>query len=407
MTTQLHHLMDAAADSNMPDGLAHAALAGARHRRRNRFAVLGAVASVGAAFLAVVVVVQPITSTDSGLESPAAIGVLPNTLPTADGLPTLASAPMAAASGAYIVEGRVVLINAATREAVITSAEPGDFPPSLSGTSAARSSTPHWSSVQLSPDGRFLLMIAEPEHGQNLGRLPVYLLDVRSGELNRMHNITIPVVSGDEVLAGRQTIAWSPRSDGFVCVCSSEDPQRPIYRGVSVKPEIHYWPLGHTEGHLLQVAWGVDVVALQFREHGGTWMTVGGDPLGWGERLAMATESPYLLAARTGTGTRQEPGDHLAAGATPQGLVEYRVQRVGQPAATTLTLNGELAAVGATADGFTVSLYPAMTRTAASSNASPIDVVFVDLAGQPTPLTQLPPGTSSPSFAANLIQAPS
>ena len=127
------------------------------------------------------------------LITPASAAPFPAQLPSAEGLPPLAEAPMSAASAAYVVDGEVVLVNAATAEAVTAFASEEDIPASLSGSSGATrpSITGEWSSVALSPDGRMLLMTVPRYMGtEGLQGQLLYLLDIGAGTTQRLQDLT-------------------------------------------------------------------------------------------------------------------------------------------------------------------------------------------------------------------------
>ena len=201
MSTQLRELFDGAAESQPPDGLAARAVAGARRRRTQRYTVAGSVLAAAAVVLGFVMVSS--SQRFDGAPRPNEVAALPDELPAPEGLPTLVAGTMDAASAAYIVDGEVVVIDAATGDgALVDFASMGlTFVGPLTGVTER-------ASLALSPDGKVLALtpgLARPKDGDAL-----LLVDVETGEVTPQNNF-LPLGSAPGGQAGPAGVGsrWS------------------------------------------------------------------------------------------------------------------------------------------------------------------------------------------------------
>ena len=426
MSNPMHDLLDSAADGRVPDGLAHAAVAGARRRRRNR--LVSAVSVVAVLLLAVPVgmVLRPM---NQGRVDGLVAGVdgltLPKVLPSTFGLPTLAEAPMDAAVAAYIEGREIVLINAADGSAVTVFAQYGatassgsadNFSPTLEGYTA-------WESVSLSPDGTKLLMWAPPGmYYKGVTSSLLYLLDIPTGQAQQIQNLSL---RQSVTMVGNpfppQLVAWSPNGSSFACACSTDlsgDHRAGI--GVvdvgSLGPDGSLGNWSHETGvRIQQVAWGDGGIAYQAPN--GRWSSY---------RVASGTSTPLpgppapLLTLSSGLPTPRllEVGRSAATAsvATTSGRAGTSPAKLG---CWVLTLQKFIAvnpvvpqepfdrggcqplALGAARGGFVMTLgtFP----RGMLAQADQLGVFHVSLDGSLTKLTELPNDALSPTFAATII----
>ena len=148
MSTQLREMFDAAAESEVPNGMAERAVGAARQRRSQRYVVGGAVLATAAVVLGVVVAVSDVRM--DAEPKPTDVASIPNRLPKADGLPVADYAEMTAASAAYVSQGELVLVDGSTGEPARAREGAADQPANANWFS----STPA-NDVFLSPDGRW------------------------------------------------------------------------------------------------------------------------------------------------------------------------------------------------------------------------------------------------------------
>ena len=401
MTSSLHLLMDAAADSEVPDGIAERAVATARRRRRTRFLAWGAACTV-AGLVAVGFGWQ--SAADSGrVSSPADVQAIPLQLPRPNDLPPLTEAPMDSASAAYVVDGVVVLVNAVTAAGVRAFATAADVPASLAGGDASAFSSPRqaggdWSTVTLSPDGtRALLTIAPAPTIEGVSHRVVYLLDIRSGVADRLPGITVPVDGS----AGKQlarTVAWAPGSQSFACICHDDRGTRITTIEIADSPSVASSVLQtFNRSEPTEIVWGsVGVVAQLGSRDRWYSIPVDGGPasaLAGAGQLAVAPESEeYLVASPQDYRAWTTPDEFPEADKPVVQQAEYRVRELGSDSVETRQFAGSVVGVGSLARGFTVTIDIAGSQ----------HVLIVNADGDGYPLTRLPKGTSSVSFAANL-----
>jgi hypothetical protein len=360
--------------------LAERALETARRRRAQRLTAGGAVAAVAAVVLGVVVAVQPFRTDADPV--PSVVASLPSELPGPQGLPTLAEAPMAAASAAYVVDGRLVLVSADDGHAVVAEpdlAEPGAVGPVYGPAEA----------VTLSPDGATALVVYQwPPAVDALGR-PVFLVDVAGGDARRL-DVDAAFGSSGRWLQP-QLAAWSPDSATVAVVG--------VRRGVTPQTWLVDARTGLPKGSLpydsAGLSWGPEGLALAIDAYGSEWWLVpAGDLLaqgaapGW-DRLADDAVALALSADAPGSYLVADRGGYRLLSATG---IDAELSRGDSP----------LAFVQAARDGYLVVTWPAGAEPGEPPPPAPLDVRFVGYDGALADLTRLPAGTSSASFAASL-----
>ncbi len=375
MTAQLRSLLDEAADSRVPADLGERAVADARHRRARRLVVGGSVLAVAAVALGTVLAVQPFRT---GAEPrPTDVASLPAELPAAAGLPTLAEAPMDAASAAYVAEGGLVVVSASDGHAAEVAY---DLPVGLGVRDVA-----------LSPDGRSLLVSRRtaPSDATPLEE-PVRLLDVASGTITPVGlKMTYPPHGGAVWSPESGLVAWAPDSSAFACVCS---------KGAG-SPEVWWvtradlvgsprWQMKPTA-----LAWGASGLLAQVAANGRRWLPLPGASSGAGAP-SLPDPSPHVALSLDAS------GGYLATG----GFWGAVSPDAGGDRRTLVPLEGAVALfTQAVTGGYLVVLNSApYTPTA----GEPLEVRFVRPDGSALPLTRLPAGTWSASFAATLVEGP-
>lgn len=394
MTSQLRSLLDGAADSAVPIGLGERAVAGARHRRARRALVGGSVAAVVAAvaLVAVVVAGQPFRS--DARPQPGDVASLPAELPSPAGLPTLAEAPMDAATTAYVVAGEVILVSSSSRQPARLPLDPARLAGAVGGADVNGEAV----SATVSPDGRTVLLMLEPgEESEGTGLVPV-VLNVGSGEATVVEGLRGAQPPGDGWLQP-QLVAWSPDSSSVACVCAAAaDPPEVWLLDV---PDLvdgsaaGRWNLP-VEGWGL--SWGQAGLAIKFDQRGAEWWHV----------------SPGTLQAQGAPMWKRLADDVVALAFAEEDYRHFATAdadsiRVwsGYGGAETWLLRGEhLAFLAALPGGFAVVTWPADAQPGEPPAASPLQVRVIDYFGRVSQLTRLPAGTSTASFAADLVAVP-
>ncbi len=243
MSTQLRELLDGAAESQPPHDLAARAVAGARSRRRQRYTVAGSVLAAAAVVLGFAMVSS--SQRLDGAPRPDEVAGLPDELPAANGLPKLTADTMSFASAAYVVDGKVVVVDAATGEGALV-----DFGPGIR-TVGPIPGIGADASLALSPNGRFL-MVSSGATSLSPGREWLWLVDVATGQVGSQGSLALvaPTPSPESVgivgqvggqggveLPPRQRVprlcrraAWRGHPTGrpSLASASSAEPVRPI-----------------------------------------------------------------------------------------------------------------------------------------------------------------------------------
>jgi len=397
MSTQLRELFDDAAESQPPHDLAERAIGGARARRRQRFAVGGSVLAAAAVVLGVVVASDDLR-TDSE-PRPTDVASLPAQLPSADGLPSLADGTMDTASAAYVVDGEVVVIDAATGDGAVVDFEsmPLNFVGSMTGVTDR-------SVLALSPDGRALVVSTG-----NVRREVLLIVDVGTGRIVPENRFFL---SQQRQGAQWSRVAWSPDSEHFACICrlstfpaSIRIPGSLLTMDVTrVEDDLQF--LGPWGPRLFprQISWGTDGLAAQFVENNVGWRVV---PLDGQPEDSWRLPDPEKLSPVESV-TTLAPGvlqfSDLVMGRSPQGGFlgvlkgsrEYWiVNDVQDWTVPSVSVRPLLGALGS-------SYFTVFTDW----KGDPVDdeVTRIDSNGETTTtLTTLPPGAAKVSFASDLV----
>jgi hypothetical protein len=408
MTTQLRSLMDEGADSYVPDGIARVAVEAARRRRRHRYAAAGAAGAVAAVVLGFVVVSQPLDVFDDEVV-PASFAPIPAALLDADTLPTLTQAPMAAASMAYVVDGEVILVNAETGQASVVFGRQADLLSSSSGSDGPAEVVHGWDSAVLSPDGRKLLMSVPRAYGFEgpQGRL-VYLLDVSTGDVTRLMNVTLV---DDQGVAGGfipQALAWSPSSDAFVCVCIAGQ-ESGVETNVLYLADLFRGSFETVRGVPFQphqVAWGSEGIAVQLEAPDGQWRLLDEDlnpleDLPPVDLLALAVTTAEHALVRNFYPESVSDESPVASG--PAWTIEIDDGSAPSLPGRPTFRGGTAVSVSAVAGGYAVVLRPRDAKPGEPPPPTELDVVLIDAGVNESSLTRLPRGTSGVSFAGSLV----
>ena len=236
-------------------------------------------------------------------------------------------------------------------------------------------------------------------------RALLYLLDVESGEVTRVTNLTLVSYRDEVGSLEPQLIAWSPSSASFACVCRYSTDRLPSVWVVELSTLL---PGGRVNGvsgvarQQRQVVWGDGGIAAQRESgswhhvHPGLGILIGLERAS-ADQLALSInrEAAYYLAVRSVTQYNSQVGTSEA--------VEYWIGTKGAVATAPRTMPGAATTVGAASDGFVLSLRRAQGELGGVGQLAPIDVVLVDAVGATSALTVLPAGSWSPTFAADLL----
>lgn len=392
MSTELRELFDAAAESDPPVDLAARAVAGARRRRRQRYTVAGSVLAAAAIVLGFVVVSS--SERLDGAPRPDEVAGLPALLPAPGGLPRLTADTMSFASAAYVVDGQVVVLDAATGDGVKVplSCRAGYLCGVVPGIGSD-------ASLALSPNGRFLLVSSGRIDLEPGGVEWVWLVDVATGVATPQSFKLAPASVGSTVLQTR--MAWSPSGQMFACVCSGPGRAQLLTANMSeVDADLVVSSLSGSGIAPRQISWGTDGLAAQFDELDGDWRMV--PPSGAGasdlDTLAPLTPPTGLQMAQgslvMGHG---EAGGYLASFGSSLTIVtsETNLGTVGGAPPLALGPLGE----GYYAQGEGSA---GVVGSARAGAGKPIKVARWDLNGQ-SALTIVPAGTTTISFASDLV----
>ena len=127
-----------------------------------------------------------------GAPRPDEVAGLPDQLPAANGLPKLTADTMSFASAAYVVDGEVVVIDAATGEGALI-----DFDTTPTGLRGrARPGHRTGRILALSPDGRFL-MVSPGMTSLTPGGEWLWLVDVSTGKVGLQKSLALGPQDGD------------------------------------------------------------------------------------------------------------------------------------------------------------------------------------------------------------------
>ena len=390
MSMQLRELFEKGVDGDLPHDFAKRAIDGARTRRRQRLVVAGSVFAAVAVVLGFVMV-----SSSERLDSaprPNEVAGLPDQLPAANGLPKLTADTMSFASAAYVVDGEVVVIDAATGEGakVYLSCREGyvcGVVPAI-GRDA---------SVALSPDGRFLLVSSGKSELVPGGREWVWLVDVATGVATPQSFKLAPASEASAVLQTR--MAWSPTGQMFACICSGPGRARLWTANISeVDADLVVNSLSGTDVAPTQISWGTDGLVARLPELGGGWRLV---PLG-DESMADPKECPTISSALAPESIDQFV-TAVVMGQSPQGgflgvIKGFRYfWLVNDVDYKELNEVGVRPVLGSLGDSY----FAVFTDW----KGDPVDdeVTRIDASGETT-LTTLPPGSTAVSVASELVR---
>jgi hypothetical protein len=392
MTTHLRELLSDAAQSDVRPDLAERAISGARTRRRQRVVVGGAVLAAAAVVLGVVIGGGNLrTDTEP---RPTDVASLPEQLPAADGLPPLVDGTMDAASAAYVVDGEVVVIDAASGDGAVVDFEsmPLNFVGPMTGVTDR-------SVASLSPDGSAL--VVSTGRGE---REVLLLVDVATGEVAPTNRFFL---RQDKQGGQWSSVAWSPDSERFACICSWSE------SSASLPVSLLTVDVTRLDGDLMflgpsaprlfasQISWGTEGLAAQFDELTADWrlVPIDGQPSDPG-RLPDPEKLPTLVSVSTSAPV--VPFLAVAMGHSDVGGFLAR-DRGGD--LWVHSASGERTVVGDLGDRPILgALGESYFVVATDWKGDPLDstVTRVDVEGDTT-LTTLPEGARTVSFASGLI----
>jgi len=394
MSTELRELFDTAAESNPPYDLGERAVAGARHRRQ-RFVVAGAVLASVAMVLGVAVVSGQL-QTDAS-PRPTDVATLPDALPAADGLPNLEPGVVDAASAAYVVDGEVVVIDAATGGGAVidTLLDPAGYP--LTGSSPSLGVE---GEIALSPNGRYLWVSTGPiSDGDGAGQEWMWLIDVATADVGLQESLELASAAQNST-ARPSRMTWSPDGSTFACICTFLGRSRPELFMVDMTAVSDDLVIDKGKGTGVtptQISWGTDGLVARLPELGGDWRLVPpgdgstADPKEWPTISSVLDPGVIddLVTAVVMGQSRQ--GGFL--GVMKGGREFWIANDVRDWMVPTVSVRPMLGALGSSY--FTVD-------TDWKGDPVNYEVVRIDSNGE-TPFTTLPPGATTDSFASDLI----
>lgn len=193
---------------------------------------------------------------------------LPDQLPAPSGLPRLTADTMAFASAAYVVDGRLVVIDSTTGDGatVPLSCARGYVCSVVPGIGAD-------TSLALSPNGRFLLVSSGKTDLEPGGVEWLWLVDVATGVATPQSFKLAPASVGSAV--PQTPMAWSPAGQSFACICSGPGRAQLLTANVSeVEADLVVNSLSGPGIAPKQISWGSDGLAAQLPELDGDWRLV-------------------------------------------------------------------------------------------------------------------------------------
>ncbi|MFL6180825.1 MAG: RNA polymerase sigma factor [Actinomycetes bacterium] len=394
--------LDAVALRDAPSHLLTETLAVPRPRRTP----LAAAAVVVAITVAVVVAVAPWGGRGdaTGAESAVNEWGVPRDLGLRGDLPSLAAEPIDKASTALVVGSTPVVTDAVTGEAravFASQADPAWF--DRENNQQTLLSHSQWTQVVLSPNGEWLLLVKRnpdtPSSPFNQSRADVgvlFLVEISTGATIRVDEMhPSPDATGAAGIAEAR-LAWAPNSQSFACACSGT-------LSVGLMDADGHVVVNHTAVRARSVAWGSPGLAVA-EPQGGWWYvdqpTVDRDALVYGAALGISTTEPvsyleisvltiYALGA-----DRRPDGGHctLWDSSFSYPVSVLTAAERGGTLCTPVTMQ-------AGRDGFVLVL-PAKGPTQRSRS---LDIVVVRRDGSTSDAGSFPPGTTTASFAADLV----
>ena len=394
MSTQLRELFDGAAESQPPEELAARAVAGARRRRTQRYTVAGSVLAAAAVVLGFVMASS--SERLDGAPRPNEVAGVPDQLPAAIGLPKLAADTMSSASTAYLVDGEVVVIDAATGEGALVAFRPSPDSPRVGVTPGIGPDA----SLALSADGRFLMVSSgDPNSEVGSSREWMWMVDVATGTVALQTGIQL-APAGDESPVLLNRMAWSPNGTTFACVCafSSGRPQLHLMRTSELEAGDLTVNSAESAGVVpTQISWGTDGLVARLPELGGDWRLVPpgdgsmADPKEWPTiSSALAPESIDQFVTAVVMGQSRQGG---FLGVIKGFRYYWLVNDVDYKELSEVGVRPVLGSLGD-------SYFAVFTDW----KGDPVDgaVTRIDANGETT-LTTLPPGSTTVSFASDLV----
>ncbi len=412
-------LLNAAASREAPNELEARALAASGSGNRRGLAIAAVAVVATGAVVAGAVALQP--EPDSGGAADAVAANIerwgiPAEPPLSRNLPTLVDEPIETASMAYISQGVPVVTDAATGTSrTVLSGRPT---PEWydGGVNGVLRPGPPWTQAVLSPDGAWLLLVQAQGRPQRAGEPSfgrhspgdLYLVRISTGEVTPVRDANpAPQAVGRYSIADT-VLAWAPGVGAFACVC---DGRLSVFDLDKATPKARLkWA---TDEKFTDVAWGLE--GLLGRRLSGGWVsqTRGGTAVsGLGDAAAVAASKSvpavYLSVGITsiyalGADTTPDGGRCVLWDARFTSPVEVtpvpeRDGRLCTPVALQPGRSGVLLALKPDQAGLeSVPSYQPRPEPV------PLDVVTVDSAGVSTVISTFPPGTTTASFAANLV----
>ena len=400
MSTQLRDMFDAAAESEVPNGITERAIGAASRRRRSRWIAGAAVLAVGAVALSLVVSVSGLRSDAN--PDPTDFATIPKVLPALEELPSLQPGDLEAASISYIVGDQLVLVDAVTGDAFRYPTGP---PSDLGAVDDVFLPT---TDVALSPDGERALMTVAPMPGDSTPTVRV--LDFATAREVVVPDLTPADDAGGTTLMRPSAYSWRDDSGSFLCACAETD----VPHSDGWVPRLFEVVVDGSEIEVRLAADASDVSPVQVVVGAaGTFVHMGGADGSWKALMNLddgLVEDIYGPTLALGRGEEftyiVDEGSHFTVGSREQGT----------PVWTTVDIPGLKPTGGAIGDlgtdldavvgGFVAVIAIAHQRGEfASVDEQIIDLsaYFIMTDGTMRELTSFPDGTFTASFASDLV----
>jgi hypothetical protein len=385
MNTDLRQMFEEGVDREVPHDLAERVVTGARARRRQRFVVGGAVLATAAVVLGVIVATND--TRPSTEPRPTDVAALPEVLPTPSGLSELSPGTMDAASTAYVVDNRLVLVDAGSAKAYVYQgiANPTGDSSQIPDGGALR---PY--AVRLSPDGTSALVAMRFESSQRLLGIRIAVLDVPTGE-SSLETLQLTDAEAEGSWLEYALMAWAPDSRTAYCVCHEGGQSMGVWSiTLGDSPEGAFYTRVSDQVPA-QISAGAGGLAVQLESYGGAWELradgyLNRADLGPAESLSLSYDVPTAFAGVTNgwfaiQDLRQRP---------------QQIQWERLPA-------GPVSSIQAAGSDYLLVSRPEGAAPGEPAPPEPLVVHVISKDAAPKLLTTFPAGTTSTSFAAQSL----
>jgi hypothetical protein len=318
---------------------------------------------------------------------PTDVAALPEVLPTPSGLPELSPGTMDAASTAYVVDNRLVLVDAGSAKAYVYQgiANPTGDSSQIPDGGALR---PY--AVRLSPDGTSALVAMRFESSQRLLGIRIAVLDVPTGE-SSLETLQLTDAEAEGSWLEYALMAWAPDSRTAYCVCHEGGQSMGVWSiTLGDSPEGAFYTRVSDQVPA-QISAGAGGLAVQLESYGGAWELradgyLNRADLGPAESLSLSYDVPTAFAGVTNgwfaiQDLRQRP---------------QQIQWERLPA-------GPVSSIQAAGSDYLLVSRPEGAAPGEPAPPEPLVVHVISKDAAPKLLTTFPAGTTSTSFAAQSL----